>query len=218
MGIHERKEREKLQRRNEIIDAAEKVFFTKGIENATMDEVAEEAELSKGTLYLYFNNKEDLHFAICMRGLVMLKEKFEQAISKNNTVLHNLVQIGLTFVKFSKEHSDYFKVMSHFEGKNPDEREHRYQHTEKDNVMDVMVKLIEQGKKDGSIRNDINPNIIAHILWAQTTGVLQLMAVKKFHLEMFDISEEDIIKSHFEIVANGIRPGAEPLDLIQYFK
>ncbi len=218
MGIQERKEREKLQRHNEIIDAAEKVFFTKGIEHATMDEVAEEAELSKGTLYLYFNSKEDLHFAICMRGLVMLKEKFEQAISKSNTVLQNLVQIGLTFVKFSKEYPDYFKVMSHFEGKNLDENQPRYQHTEKDNVMDVMVKLIEQGKNDGSIRNDINPNVIAHILWAQTTGVLQLMAVKKFHLDMFDISEEDIIKSHFEIVANGIRPGAEPLDLIKYFK
>ena len=40
MGIAERKEREKEQRRNNIIDAAESVFFSKGIENATMDEIA----------------------------------------------------------------------------------------------------------------------------------------------------------------------------------
>jgi TetR/AcrR family transcriptional regulator len=50
MGITERKEREKEQRRNAIIDAAEKIFFTKGMDNSTMDDVAEEAELSKGTL------------------------------------------------------------------------------------------------------------------------------------------------------------------------
>ena len=52
MGIAERREREREQRRNTILDAAETVFFSKGINLATMDEVAEEAELSKGTLYL----------------------------------------------------------------------------------------------------------------------------------------------------------------------
>ena len=60
MGIAERKEREKEHRRNTILDAAEEVFFSKGINLATMDEVAERAELSKGTLYLYFKNKEEL--------------------------------------------------------------------------------------------------------------------------------------------------------------
>ena len=63
MGIAERKEREKEQRRKAILDAAEKVFFEKGLKYSTMDDVAEEAELSKGTLYLYFKNKEEL-FAV----------------------------------------------------------------------------------------------------------------------------------------------------------
>ncbi|MDL1893205.1 helix-turn-helix transcriptional regulator, partial [Sphingobacteriales bacterium CHB3] len=52
MGIIERKEREKEQRREEIVTAAEKIFFEKGLAIATMDEIAEAAELSKGTLYL----------------------------------------------------------------------------------------------------------------------------------------------------------------------
>ena len=56
MGIAERKEREKLQRRNDIIDAAERLFFQHGFETPTMDDVAREAELSKGTLYLYFKS------------------------------------------------------------------------------------------------------------------------------------------------------------------
>ena len=59
MGIAERKERERQQRREEIIKAAEEIFFSRGTESATMDEVAERAELSKGTLYLYFKSKED---------------------------------------------------------------------------------------------------------------------------------------------------------------
>jgi len=50
MGIVERRQREKEQRRSAIIDAAEAVFFSKGLEIATMDDVAEEAELSKRKL------------------------------------------------------------------------------------------------------------------------------------------------------------------------
>ena len=67
MGIAERREREKDQRRNTILDAAEKVFFSQGINLATMDGVAEEAELSKGTLYLYFKSKEELFLGIACR-------------------------------------------------------------------------------------------------------------------------------------------------------
>ncbi len=61
MGILERKEKEKQQRRDDILGAAKEVFFSKGLMSATMDEIAEKAELSKGTLYLYFASKEELY-------------------------------------------------------------------------------------------------------------------------------------------------------------
>ena len=60
MGIRERKEREKERRRQQITVAAKKVFSDKGFNRATMDDIANEAELSPGTLYLYFKNKEEL--------------------------------------------------------------------------------------------------------------------------------------------------------------
>ena len=72
MGIVERKEREKEHRREEIIDAAQRIFFQKGLSAATMDEIAEAAELSKGTLYLYYNSKEDLYLSVMLRGMDIL--------------------------------------------------------------------------------------------------------------------------------------------------
>ena len=68
MGVSERKERERERRREDILDAAEKVFFEKGIDLATMEDVALTAELSKATLYLYFSSKEEIYFAIFVRG------------------------------------------------------------------------------------------------------------------------------------------------------
>jgi len=57
-----RREREKLAHRQEILDAATRVFAEKGFFSATLDEVAQEAEFSKGTVYLYFSSKDDLLF------------------------------------------------------------------------------------------------------------------------------------------------------------
>ena len=73
MGVAERREREKEQRRQAILDAAEHLFFKKGVEDTTMDDVAEAAEFSKGTLYLYFKNREDIYHGIYHRGMEVLK-------------------------------------------------------------------------------------------------------------------------------------------------
>ncbi len=216
MGIQERKEREKEQRRNEIVDAAEKVFFSKGVAVATMDEIASTAELSKGTLYLYFKNKEDLHFAICVRGLTLLKEKLTSVVEPQFSVLENLVRVGMAFVKFAREHTDYFKVMSHFEGKSEEDMSCMHEHSEKDDVMQFLVQLISRGISDGTIRKEIDPAITAHVLWAQITGVLSLMSAKKLHLDANKITDDDLIRAHFEIVANGIRSDIETININDY--
>ena len=72
MGVAERRVREKEARRVSILNAAEEVFFEKGFESATMDEVAERAELSKGLLYVYYGNKDDLAHAVAHRGLSII--------------------------------------------------------------------------------------------------------------------------------------------------
>ncbi|MBN1447254.1 MAG: TetR/AcrR family transcriptional regulator [Bacteroidetes bacterium] len=58
--ILSRKERERLFKRQEIVTAAREVFAMRGYDAATLDEIAERAEFSKGTLYNYFQNKDEL--------------------------------------------------------------------------------------------------------------------------------------------------------------
>jgi len=64
--IRRRKMREKSLRLTNILDAAKKVFFTKGYSGATMDEIALEAEISKPTVYQYFKSKDDLFFSLML--------------------------------------------------------------------------------------------------------------------------------------------------------
>lgn len=86
MGIYERKQREKKIRKKEIINAAQIVFSNKGFNSATMEEIAFEAELSPGTLYLYFKNKEELHTTLSINILKYLAEEIQKVVAKNISV------------------------------------------------------------------------------------------------------------------------------------
>ena len=72
MGTSERKERERKRRKNQILNAAISLIEEKGFDKTTMDEIAEQTELSKGTLYLYYNDKASLFQAIKKRALQYL--------------------------------------------------------------------------------------------------------------------------------------------------
>ena len=82
MGIKERKEREKERRKQQITVAAKKVFSDKGFNRTTMDDIANEAELSPGTLYLYFKNKEELYASLSLRILQYLQIRVEQIVKE----------------------------------------------------------------------------------------------------------------------------------------
>ncbi len=66
MGIFERRIRERRQRRHQIMEAAELVFQEQGFTNATLVEIADNAEVSPGTIYLYFKNKEDIFLSLIL--------------------------------------------------------------------------------------------------------------------------------------------------------
>jgi AcrR family transcriptional regulator len=78
MGIKERKEREKERRRQQIMVAAKRVFSNKSFNKATMEDIAREAELSPGTIYLYFKNKEELFASLSLRILHFMNIRLEQ--------------------------------------------------------------------------------------------------------------------------------------------
>lgn len=213
MGISERKEREKARRRNEIIDAAEEIFFKKGIESATMDEVAEQAELSKGTLYLYFNSKEELHFAINLRAMAILKRSFLSAYVPAQSGLENIRNIGFAYIEFAERHADHFHALMYFETKDTEhfllENVHYRNMISEVNPMDVFMEVIRKGISDGSVRSDLKVHILAHNLWAMTTGILHNLSSPKlkaleYHMEI-EIDRNEIINSVIEIIKTGIQ-------------
>lgn len=209
MGIQERREREKEKRRNDIIDAAENIFFSKGYDLATMDDVAEEAELSKGTLYLYFSSKEDLYMGITRRGLEILQRMFLKAVESHERGLDQIRAIGDAYCEFAEKHSNYFRSMVYFHSNImenvADGSFAEPEAQEGIKVLQTCTQALSQGIADGSIRPDIDPMKVAIILWGQTTGILQLAMSLGKHMadkfEQFHFSgADDIIATSFELI------------------
>ena len=207
MGVAERKEREKEQRRSAIIDAAEEVFFSKSLENATMDEVAEKAELSKGTLYLYFKNKNDLFHAIIARALEILFKMFQRAIKKEEKGIDKIKAIGTAYFEFYKTKPDYYNAMLHQEGyelkpKKIEENPNIGLCQELgEKVFGLMRECVKTGITDGTIRKDLDPGKLPIVLWGHAAGILHLVNSKgKMLEEKFNCSPGEIIEYSFQLI------------------
>jgi AcrR family transcriptional regulator len=114
LSIAERKEREKEQRRNDILDAAEKQFFARGYDNVTMDDIAKQVELNKATLYLYFKDKESLYFTVVLRGVRIMGEMVRAREEKAKTGFDKLWEIGHAYVSFARKYPDYNRAYNYF--------------------------------------------------------------------------------------------------------
>lgn len=204
MGISERKDKEKQIRSNDIIDAAEKVFFLKGYDLATMDDVAKEAEFSKRTVYVYFNSKEQLYFEIMVRGYRILLEMLEVAFLKQKGInaIDRLELIGKTLYQFNIEYPNYFDAIMCYENGEKDfivgipdsSREECYALGEK--LFSYIESALRDGVKEGIIRSDIEVVDMAIILWSYTIGLFNTLIKKRNYIEHYHkrSSEELIFK------------------------
>lgn len=215
MGIAERREREREQRRSDIVDAAERVFFDKGWQIATMDDVAAEAELGKATLYLYFKRKEELYEAILVRGSRVLHGLFRDAVAAGGTGLVKTEAIGRAYIRYFAEYRDYFDAMLYFEaqGNEPSvESEYAAECARlREEIMGLVAGAVAAGIDDGSIRPGLDPMEAAILLWAQTTGVLLVVTKNEQAIrELHGLPAADIIESYFDFVFHALAvPGTE---------
>jgi AcrR family transcriptional regulator len=179
MGIKERRVREREARRDEIITAAEKVFFQKGLAEATMDEIAEAAELSKGTLYLYYKSKEDLYLAVAMKGMDIMFELFEKATGGPEPVLKRIANLGEAYYEYFEKHRDYFRMFFFFE--NPQfhsqvSPEILEQCKESDKRIWGLVKgLIQTAIDEGMLHEGLDPMEAGVMLWSNSNGLMRLI-------------------------------------------
>jgi TetR/AcrR family transcriptional regulator len=178
MGIQERKEREKEQRREEIINAAQKVFFEKGLQTATMDDIADSAEVSKGTLYLYYKSKEDLYLAVVMRGMDILLDMFSTITVSDQPAIKKISLFGDAYYEFFKNHRNYFLMMDFYETpqfhKQVSEEMKQVCATSSQKIWTTFFDTIQQAIDDGMMHPNLNARQLGIMFWSNSNGLMRL--------------------------------------------
>ncbi|HEX3013931.1 MAG TPA: TetR/AcrR family transcriptional regulator, partial [Methanobacterium sp.] len=96
-------------------DAAETLFFSKGYDNVSMNSIAKEVGLGKATLYIYFDNKEELFYAVVLRGVNIWSAMIKEKVEKEDTGLEKLVAFKNAYGEFIRSYPDYFKAYNYFQ-------------------------------------------------------------------------------------------------------
>ncbi len=211
MGIQERKEREKERRRQQIIVAAKRVFSEKGFNKSTMEDIAKEAELSPGTLYLYFKNKEELYASLSLRILQYLHIRVthvnkdaalspEQKLSALMEAMYDVYDFDPLIIinMFHLQSSETLKNLS-------ESLLEEIKQLSKKSI-GAIAKIFQEGIEKG-IYVDRHPVALADIFWSMFSGVVLWEASKKIIS-----ADKDYLKSTlataFELFERGIRnPG-----------
>lgn len=208
--VAERREEEKERRRAEIVDAAEQLYAEKGWDAVTMDQVAKSARLSRALVYVYFKDKEDLMFAIGERAMRMLRSRFEDMFAKSRLGIDKVESIGRSYMAYADDFPHYFDVCARFHAHSvaPDPTTSEGACALAGNeVLGVVIRAIETGFADGSIRRDVgDPRLLAATLWGCTHGVTQIAMTKGEELAHQGIAVSQMSEYALELLRTAMAP------------
>ncbi|MCS7286503.1 MAG: TetR/AcrR family transcriptional regulator [Anaerolineae bacterium] len=208
MSTSERRAREKEQRKQDILEAARKVFSSKGIGEATVEDVAAAAELSKGTIYLYFSSKEEILAHLLLEGFDILLEKLAEAYvpQQNLSPTERLYRLTGAYLQFFKENPFYFRLMVAFDRgrlheKIPSELGEEIK-TKNQEALQWVAKAIKEGIQRELFR-PCDPWLTAAVLWASIHGVIVLMSIP-FRRELLGFSLEKMAEAALALLLKGL--------------
>ena len=145
------------KKRKLIAETAARLFATRPFHKVKLDDVAAEAGVGKGTLYVYFKSKEDLYFWLIFDAFSQMVENVqEQVLDTGQSARQALRRIIAELVKFGFENPQLFELAR---SAGPRVKDERWE-TKRRELMTFIEKTIRRGNKTGEF-NDPHPEITA---------------------------------------------------------
>lgn len=214
MGLLERREKEKSSRRKKILDSARSLFFAEGFKNVTVDKIAKFSELGKGSIYIYFNSKEEIYAQILLNDI----EKFNQQASvlfspkKSASVLLN--EFSFFYADFFLNDPELFRILMTFmlqpDQMNLSEELNPQILSANARSVDAIGKILLLGIQSNEFSEKINLKQFQFSIWGMLNGIISL--------HIFSGAEEkrrkrirSAIKSTLEVFISGLKKNNEYL-------
>ena len=183
----------KEKKKKVIMDAAEKIIAENGFRALTMDQVAKEADVAKGTLYLYFKNKNSLCAAVNAKLNKEMNQIVKEKMDLCNTGSEKVVASGTGVVEFSLKNPQKWNVLAELhQMKFEDPKDPNVSNflQEVNDMVQMLAEAYRQGIKEGAIRKDLDPVATSIFNRMAFSNVLNLTMEQKMLLELNNIDQE----------------------------
>jgi len=180
MTVRERRQREKLAIRDQILDAARELFIAEGYDGVSMRKVAERIEYSPTAIYLHFADKEALFRELCHEDYGRLAQSM-QGLAMLHDPIERVRQLGLSYIEFGLKNPNHYKLMF-MTAHPPTELADRDLEMKGNPEMDSYAFLratVQEASDARLLRDDLDDvSVICQTLWAALHGVVSLEIAK----------------------------------------
>jgi len=176
MGVKERKERDKAEMREMILQSAHKLFIDRGFEEVSIRNIAEAIEYSPATIYLYFKDKNEIFYALHGEAF----KKFNAYMSDLANVadpFERLMGMGEKYIQFTMDHPQYYEIM--FIMDSPmDCDENREEWEEGNKALGALEYIVSACQQVGRFKGQ-DPRVLAFSIWSYMHGMCSLSLRKR---------------------------------------
>jgi AcrR family transcriptional regulator len=177
----QRRARERARRKEEILQAARAAFAEVGYRRTTVEEVAERAEIGKGTIYLYFQSKDAIRAELLLQALAELQGQLETAIASAAAGRpdQQLRAMAQAYLDFAQNTPDYFRLLNAYDrgdfeqGIAAQQRERLLEAS--NHALELVTHTIADGMARGLFASE-DPRKMAAVLWGTMNGALSLLS------------------------------------------
>lgn len=212
MGTRERKVRERRARRKAIQAAAVQVFSEKGFSRATMEDIARQAELSVGALYLYYRSKEDLYVSVLFESMKLFTEAIEKIMRSGLPPDRQLRKVWDFFYAYHTRYPQSYRVLLFLqqpgltEGISPKTLQEINVRAARN--FSLVSRIVRAAIDKGAYRRH-EPREVVDLLWSLFVGLVYLSETRK-NLGLTLSTLRDLHAKAFRWLEEGLRtPAAE---------
>ncbi|MEM9991956.1 MAG: TetR/AcrR family transcriptional regulator, partial [Bacteroidota bacterium] len=167
-----RKRKSPIERKKQLLQAAKLVLLEEGLTNFTIDQVAQKADLSKGSVYVYYRSKDELLNDLSILALTKLYEAFQQEITPDKNSLELLSTLCWAYYRFYVHHKSYHALFQYVEQLSVEVIDDTFV-TYSQKIQLLYTDIIRQGQARQEIKEDLEAAVVMSIIWAGILSVIQ---------------------------------------------
>jgi AcrR family transcriptional regulator len=178
LSSEERRKKEKENRKNAILKAARKLFFDKGFKSVTVDSIAAKAELSKGSIYLYFDSKEEIYIQVLIADNIEFHKSIDNFCQKDAPAAELLLEFARIYVDYFLYDNELFRIFMAFMIRADqmhlnEEQYNNLLRISNDNIQ-IIAEILQKGVDSGEFSTAINVRQGQNAIWGLLNGIISL--------------------------------------------